>query len=315
MEFRNIVLITARFSNEGWGTGNFIFKALENLGCNIMRDYDFRRDHGQMHFPDEADALLMWKGSGVNVEDLSKLPYPKVMWYPDDLRYEHAFRDCNYHAGHFDKWYTVIAENAPVMGQLFGQSASYLPSGVDIEQFSKVKCEKDIDVLFIGAMHSQRGEYLGYLKQQMPGANIVVGSAYLDELRDMTCRSKIVFNYGSFDRGMQLRIPETLACGSFLVTNYNKFVAQDFVPGVHLEMYRDKIDMVNIVRHYLSHDEAREEIARNGHQTIGGHTWEARLKTIFKDLSFNRVQSSYQWGGVVDSPHTPHVYYDHTRGY
>lgn len=72
----------------------------------------------------------------------------------------------------------------------------------------------------------------------------------------------------SIRSGLPQRIWDILACGGFLLTNYQPELDDFLTPGVHLETYRSMDELVEKVLYYLEHDEEREAIALNGYRKV-----------------------------------------------
>ncbi|RKM54339.1 spore maturation protein CgeB [Butyrivibrio sp. X503] len=68
--------------------------------------------------------------------------------------------------------------------------------------------------------------------------------------------------------GLPQRIWDILACGGFLLTNYQPELDEFLTPGVHLETYRSIDELVEKSVYYLEHDDEREAIAQNGYKKI-----------------------------------------------
>lgn len=72
----------------------------------------------------------------------------------------------------------------------------------------------------------------------------------------------------SIRSGLPQRIWDILACGGFLLTNYQPELDDFLTPGVHLETYRSVDELVEKATYYLEHDEEREAIALNGYRKV-----------------------------------------------
>ena len=83
-------------------------------------------------------------------------------------------------------------------------------------------------------------------------------------------KSKINLNttMRSIRSGLPQRIWDILACGGFLLTNYQPELDDFLTPGVHLETYRSVDELVKKAGYYLEHDEEREAIALNGYRKV-----------------------------------------------
>lgn len=149
--------------------------------------------------------------------------------------------------------------------------------------FRPLKVEKDIDVCFIGDMRKRgRREYIDYLLKN--GINVVVygrgsGNGYLpnDKMSEYLCRSKINLNFsqiGQLDwsncdepmrnllRQSTGRPREIALTRSFCLSEYSPALNSMFAIGRELDMFRDKEELLEKVKYYLSQPHKREELAR-----------------------------------------------------
>lgn len=92
--------------------------------------------------------------------------------------------------------------------------------------------------------------------------------------------SKINLNITSrsIRSGIPLRVFDVLACGGFLITNYQPELEEFFTPGSDIVVYSDISELVDLVHYYLLHEEERKKIAKNGYQKLRSfHTYTQRL--------------------------------------
>ncbi len=88
------------------------------------------------------------------------------------------------------------------------------------------------------------------------------------------------------ETGLSQRIWDVLACGGFLLTNYQAEIPEYFEVGKDLETYESMEELEEKVQYYLTHEEERMEIAINGYEkTAASHTYEMRLAQMIKMLS------------------------------
>lgn len=88
------------------------------------------------------------------------------------------------------------------------------------------------------------------------------------------------------ETGLSQRIWDVLACGGFLLTNYQAEIPDYFEVGKELETYESMAELEEKVQYYLTHEEERMEIAINGYEkTAAFHTYEIRLAQMIKILS------------------------------
>lgn len=83
--------------------------------------------------------------------------------------------------------------------------------------------------------------------------------------------------------GIPLRVWDILGSGGFLLTNYQAEIPYYFEEGKDLVCFDGIEDMRDKVKYYLSHEEERAEIARNGYEKVKEHhTYVDRLSKILK---------------------------------
>lgn len=96
---------------------------------------------------------------------------------------------------------------------------------------------------------------------------------YADYLKEMP----LIFHYSkinihitlrSITSGMSLRVLDVLACGGFLLTNYQQEIAEYFTDGKELVMYHSFEDMYEKINYYLAHEEERKQIAFAGYRKV-----------------------------------------------
>jgi spore maturation protein CgeB len=83
--------------------------------------------------------------------------------------------------------------------------------------------------------------------------------------------------------GLPLRIFDLMACGGFVLSNYQIEIPELFVPDEDIVLYESIPDMLNKIEYYLSHDEERKAIAKNGYEKVKKyHSYDERLKLMFE---------------------------------
>ena len=94
--------------------------------------------------------------------------------------------------------------------------------------------------------------------------------------------SKIVLNR-SVNNDVNMRVFEALACGSLLAANdlSDNGQAELFQDGVHLAAYSSAEELIDKIRFYLAHDQARERIAAAGMaEAVSKHTYRQRMTRL-----------------------------------
>ena len=94
--------------------------------------------------------------------------------------------------------------------------------------------------------------------------------SYISEMPRVFHSSKINLNISlrSITSGIPLRAIDILACGGFLLSNYQPELCDFFVPGQDFVYYEDFTDLKEKTAYYLEHNTEREEIAYNGYLSV-----------------------------------------------
>lgn len=116
------------------------------------------------------------------------------------------------------------------------------------------------------------------------------GAKTLNEMPRIFHLSKINLNITirSIQTGLSQRIWDVLGCGGFLLTNYQSELPEYFEIGTDLETWSDLDELVHKADYYLTHEEERRQIARNGYEKVRKlHTYEARITAMLRILTNN----------------------------
>jgi spore maturation protein CgeB/tetratricopeptide (TPR) repeat protein len=279
-----ILLISARFTNHPWGTGNFIHRALTGLGHQVL-DIDFRRDHDRMEtlFQEPVDLVLAYKGSGIPPRLLEKKSCPSVLWYPDDvLTQDHALQDLRQTGYAYDHIYYFDQAGVPFLHRMGLTHSTFLPLATDPLTYRYIPdTPKRYDISFIGTVYPNRRALLDRLKSRF---NVFETTAYMDDMARVMNQSRIVLNLGVGRSGYQLRVFEALGCRAFLLTNEIEESERIFKDREHLVYFNDE-NIEERIAYYLGHAEEREAIAEAGYrEVLAKHTFEARGREILSNL-------------------------------
>ena len=86
--------------------------------------------------------------------------------------------------------------------------------------------------------------------------------------------------------GIPLRCIDVLACGGFLISNYQEELAEYFRLGEELITYGDLEELVYLTDFYLKDEARRKQIARCGQERIRqDFTYEKALKRIIDECN------------------------------
>ncbi|MBD5490355.1 MAG: glycosyltransferase [Lachnospiraceae bacterium] len=85
----------------------------------------------------------------------------------------------------------------------------------------------------------------------------------------------------SIKSGIPLRAFDIMGSGGFLLSNFQADYLDNFIPGEDFDYYESKEDFINKINYYLTHEEERMVIAKNGHDKIAaGHTFRHRVREM-----------------------------------
>ena len=98
-------------------------------------------------------------------------------------------------------------------------------------------------------------------------------------------RSKINLNITlrGIRSGVPLRAFDIMGAGGFLLSNFQADFLDLFVAGEDFVYYESKEDLLQKIDYYLTHEEERAAIARNGHDKVSAaHTYRHRVKEMLE---------------------------------
>ena len=106
---------------------------------------------------------------------------------------------------------------------------------------------------------------------------------YNKEMPRVFKQSKINLNISR--RGMKSAVPlrcfDIMGSGGFLLSNFQSGFLDLFVPEEDFVYYEDKDDLLRKIGYYLTHEEERKMIAKNGHDKIAAaHTYRHRVREL-----------------------------------
>lgn len=158
----------------------------------------------------------------------------------------------------------------------------WLPHAVEPQAYPKFDLlSKKYDLCFVGHVSSgNREEALDKMFAAFP--NFYYGQNLFDEAARKYAESKVVFNI-AMQNDVNMRCFETLATGSFLLTDWVPSIDELFEDGKHLVLYRSLDEAIDKAKYYIEHDEEREKIAQAGYEhVLKNHTIQARVNKIIE---------------------------------
>jgi spore maturation protein CgeB len=253
------------------------------------------------------DLVLLVRGHSYTYPVLEKISENTPMfgwWIEMEGRMEEAFREI-----HFFDWYFFINTNCVDEGKKRGlTNVSLLQHAVDPQGFYRLdNVQKEFDICFIGNWSHKRQAYIDallevteniiiyggkWLKKNGKNQRVkkCIGGRYIDgdALVEVYNKSRVVVNitnWGADDNstrsGVNMRVLEVTATGSFLLTDGSRDLVRVVEPGRHVAVYEDMEDCVRQARYYLQNPEVREEIAAAGYRHVNAeHTYDAVASRI-----------------------------------
>lgn len=111
------------------------------------------------------------------------------------------------------------------------------------------------------------------------------GATYDMEVSHVYQQSKINLNITlhCIETGISQRVFDVMAAGGFLLSNYQEELEELFVPGEDLVLYHNMEELHYYVDYYLTHEEERQRIARNGQSKIlKYHDFQNRMRAVLE---------------------------------
>ncbi len=122
----------------------------------------------------------------------------------------------------------------------------------------------------------------------LQGVHTHGGVTTMKEMPEVFRYSKINLNptIRSIQTGLPQRVWDVLGCGGFLLMNAQADLPRHLQAGKHLETYASPEELLDKARYYLTHEEEREEIARQGYREAKArHTVLMRVMEIVRKIS------------------------------
>lgn len=225
--------------------------------------------------------------------------------YDRDFAYVHAYDHVLFHSPAYSRD-LGMADKLAYCG---ARRADFWPLAVFDVAFNPGRSEatlftqpRDIDVIFIGAMHVNKMPMLARVKKAlgrrcvMHGLTTVKRNVYFNAkfgfpgwIREVPFeqyvplyqRAKIginVHNRGDYTVG-GYRLFELPANGVMQISDGGEFLRSFFDVGSEIVGYRDADDLIDKIRYYLANEPEREQIARAGyHRALRDHRLRVRMR-------------------------------------
>ena len=260
-----------------------------------------------------VDALLVDNLPPYHPEFLRRLAVHKVLRTSDgpitaydvDFAYLHAYDQVLYHS----PAYSADLSMAEKLAYCGARRADFWPMAAFDVAFDRTKTEetilaspRDIDVVFVGAMHVGKMEFLARVKKalgarlKLRGLCSVKKNVYFnvrfgfpgwvrplafEDYVPLYQRAKIginVHNRGDDSVG-NYRLFDLPANGVMQISDGGAFLGAFYDVGREIVGYRDAEELVSLVEHYLADDDARRRIATAGYlRAMRDHRFASRMR-------------------------------------
>jgi spore maturation protein CgeB len=262
------------------------------------------------------DFIFVLKGEPVytsTLEELKLVSNAKLFnWFGDD---PWEFKEFS---GNISKYYDYFFTYDPFSVKLYREAghknAHHLPYGYDPEITENINVtNSDVkkyscDVAFIGSHYPKREESLKQLKSRLnlkiwgrgwkntSCSDVYQGGALYgyEMLKAMKCCKVLLNIHKGFQdgveesgEGLNLRIMEGAACGSFQITNLQNDLPNRFVLNEEIVAFKDWNEAEALIIYYLKNEAERTGIGKKAFQRLKkDHTLKNRMKYAF-DLMKN----------------------------
>lgn len=213
----------------------------------------------------------------------------------------------------YDSYETVAELNR------LGGEAVVLLSSYELSRYHKTENrEKTIDVSFVGGLagRKDRKDCIEHLQRngvdvQVFGFGAPGGQVSQQRMVEIFNNSKINLNFTDTSvptyltkvppgrKQLKGRIAEVPLCGSFILSETAPGIENILVPGTEMAIFKDKEDLLEKVRYYLSHEREREEIAERGYlRARRDYDLSVTVPRFLADIERRRETARRPWAGV-----------------
>ncbi len=176
-----------------------------------------------------------------------------------------------------------------------GARPLYMPPGFDAATHHPMPVDPDIPVSFIGSAYGYRRAVVRHLEAH--GIPIRAfgegwpGAGWVDDAVAMVNRSRINLGMGGIGysetltnvKARDFEIPGT--GGGVYVTSFNPDLARHFVIGEEILCYRNRDEMLEVIRHCLSRPDAAHAMAQRARERcLREHRWLHRYERVCRVL-------------------------------
>jgi hypothetical protein len=279
---------------------------------------------------ERIDAVIVDNCFPYHPDYLRTIPVYKVLRtsdgpmtaYERDFAYLHAYQHVLYHS----PAYSADMGMAEKLRYCGATNVDFWPMALFDVAFDTTRTEstilsgeRDIDVVFVGAMHLNKMPLLAAVKRALGRRCVLYGltnfkrNAYFnlkygmpgwvrplafEEYVTIYQRSKIGFNVhnrGDYTVG-SYRLFDLPGNGVMQISDGGEYLNDFFAVGEEIVGFRSADDLIDKIRYYLEHDDERRRIALNGfRRVIADHRFAQRMRQGAELIA--RGMSRIAWRG------------------
>lgn len=300
--------------------GPLIWKLTRRINFIRKRSNDILNEKAiQLCREHHPDFLFTGKGMNIKISTVLKIKSMGIKtatWFMENTYQERYF---NWFSNNYFNYDYVFTNDSYLFDKFLNKSNAklcnismtidpnrYREQTLNKEEIAKYSC----DVCFVGALDSSRerilsnvneiGElnikifgWVGWEKSSL--ASLYHGPLNVEQMAKLYRCAKICLNINGRNKstdpilnGVNLKTFEIPASNGFQISDYRKDVDDLFKIGDEIEIFRSDDELINKVKFYLSNEEARNKIAKAGHERVlASHTLDKRVKDILNFIKTN----------------------------
>jgi ADP-heptose:LPS heptosyltransferase/2-polyprenyl-3-methyl-5-hydroxy-6-metoxy-1,4-benzoquinol methylase len=308
-------------------TNVFMKKGFEELGCRVDA-YNYRSMQRQLGSPEAMwdhfrnflkgkryDLILFSKVDSMHPDCVSHAGDfgPTWYWFMDNIGVARTIGAHEY-ARRAD-FASATSEEVHELFARVNHRAFKMTEGFDPQTYFHEKASKTYDIMFAGNATQQRIADLRAIMESCPVTVFGGGwpedfkarpPVFNEDLRRAINSSRIVLNL-VHSNIFSDRIILSAAAGGFVLTQHCPDVENYFQAGEHLDWFQTPEEAIEKIRHYLSCNEKRERIARQGMEEVRSRfSWKAVCKNLLDTLAVGNTPDTQRvlfvsWHGLGDN--------------
>lgn len=177
-----------------------------------------------------------------------------------------------------------LADTFYCMQACYAQAGDeYLPYAYDPVWHQPQDEQQEYDVALIGLHYEQRNKLVNELRSKGVNVYYDLGPSF-DEARTLYNRAPIGLNWSSRN-DLTARVFELTGMARLAIVNRVPDLAKFFKSERDLIAFDTHEQAVKAVLYYLENEDEAQGIARQGHETVRPHTWNARIEQILSEAA------------------------------